>query len=566
MFKYLQQHPEVYQQLSPEQKRQWKELLRRYNGVDTIVEKNGGILKAAKGTVLSGSGEDITAESSRYKGSKAKTQEKYDELRKREQKAKERGFDSIYAMDANDEDVFGGDLQMNTSDVLRLTTMAQDVASVVASFVPGAGTGVAAGLGVTSMATDLVADIMDPAVSGGEVAKNLAVNAGFALAGMIPGAKMHKVVKNVIKWAPRVMTIVAGAGYAMDESVQNTFKKIGDGSTNFTREDWKNISRVFSFAAGAVKTGKGMYDSHKVGKAVIAGDNVTLKGVKSSTADADMQLPKKTVDEINAKLSKAETEDQAKEILKELKNESNTPIFANDEQIAAALKTPLLSGKKVKIGKYQLVGTEGTVDEGKTYENLRALWDKDAAALKKQSETSLGKAAIWFGDKFGGGAYGANQRAIMANADNLENTLAYKGWYNPMVDWKGIRQNAGFVDDYPIVKQSTPTQSPTGGNIEDVDVSKAPTINTGLFDQNSAGRGVQKAIQGKTPYNGDDLVADGIHQVKSEPPYNGDDLVADGIHMSKSKQLVPLAEKPISKFRDSDFVKALVDPTQFARV
>jgi hypothetical protein len=99
-----------------------------------------------------------------------------------------------------------------------------------------------------------------------------------------------------------------------------------------------------------------------------------------------------------------------------------------------------------------------------------------------------------------------------------------------------------------------------------VDVSKAPTINTGLFDQNSAGRGVQKAIQGKTPYNGDDLVADGIHQVKSEPPYNGDDLVADGIHMSKSKQLVPLAEKPISKFRDSDFVKALVDPTQFARV
>lgn len=444
MFKYLQQHPEVYNQLSSEQKQQWKELLRRYNGTDTIVEKNGGIIKAAKGTVLSGEGEDITSEASRYKGSKEKAKAKYDELRNKEQKATERGFDSIYAMDANDAEVFGGDAQMKTSDIMRLTTIAQDVASVVASFVPGAGTGVAAGLGVTSMATDLVADILDPAVSGGEVAKNLVVNAGFALAGMIPGAKMGKVAKNVIKWAPRVMTLVAGAGYAMDESVQNTFKKIGEGSTNFTREDWKNISRVFSLAAGAVRTGKGMYDSHKVNKAVVAGDNVTLKGVKSTTADTDLELPKKTVDEINAKLSKAETEEQAKEILKGLKNESDIPIFANDEQIEAALKTPLLSGKKVKVGKYQLVGTEGTVDEGKTYENLRALWDKDATALKKQSETSLGKAAIWFGDKFGGGAYGANQRAIMANADNLGNTLAYKGWYNPMVDWKSLRNQAGM--------------------------------------------------------------------------------------------------------------------------
>ena len=84
MFKYLQQHPEVYNSLSAEQKLQWKELLRRYNGTDTIVEKNGGIIKAAKGTVLTGAGEDITSEASRYKGSKEKSKQKYDELRKRE--------------------------------------------------------------------------------------------------------------------------------------------------------------------------------------------------------------------------------------------------------------------------------------------------------------------------------------------------------------------------------------------------------------------------------------------------------------------------------------------------
>jgi len=45
--------------------------------------------------------------------------------------------------------------------------MAQDVASIVAAFVPGAGTGVAAGLGLTAMGTDLAADLLDPAISAG---------------------------------------------------------------------------------------------------------------------------------------------------------------------------------------------------------------------------------------------------------------------------------------------------------------------------------------------------------------------------------------------------------------
>ena len=36
---------------------------------------------------------------------------------------------------------------MTTADAFRLATMALDAASIVASFVPGAGTGVAAGLG-----------------------------------------------------------------------------------------------------------------------------------------------------------------------------------------------------------------------------------------------------------------------------------------------------------------------------------------------------------------------------------------------------------------------------------
>jgi hypothetical protein len=103
---------------------------------------------------------------------------------------------------------------------MRFATMAADVSSIVASFVPGIGTGVAAGMGVVSMGTDLVADILDPAISRGQVIKNLGMNAAFAATGLIPGAKMHKVTASLIKWAPKLITAVSALGIATDESTQ----------------------------------------------------------------------------------------------------------------------------------------------------------------------------------------------------------------------------------------------------------------------------------------------------------------------------------------------------------
>ena len=385
-------------------------------------------------------------------------------------------------MDANDVKAFNGDGKMTTSDIMRLTTMAQDVASIVASFVPGAGTGVAAGLGVTSMGTDLVADILDPAVSSGEVAKNLAVNAGFAVAGMIPGAKMGKVAKNVIKWAPRLMTIVAGSGLAMDESTQNTFKKIAKGEMQFTREDWKNISRVLQFAAGTVRTGKGAYDAHKVKKGIVASDNVKLEGVKSTSKldgkEVDLEIPKTTYDEINTKLGKIDKKakdahQQAVDVLKEYKTESGSPLFT-DDQINQILKSPTLEGTKIAYGKYQLTKAKDTVDEGKTYDNLRDLWNKDAAALQRQSETAGGRAAIWFANKLGGGAYGANQRAILADPsfgkgeNPAASLLDYQGRRNPFVDWKRLRNQAGMQmmsDRNPAVEKPYDGTDKVGGGI-----------------------------------------------------------------------------------------------------
>ena len=324
---------------------------------------------------------------------------------------------------------------------MRFATMAQDAASIVASFVPGAGTGVAAGLGVTSMGTDLVADILDPAVSAGEVVKNLGMNAAFAGMGLIPGAKMGKVAKNIVKYAPKIMTAVAGLGIAMDESTQATFKKIGDGSVKFNREDWRNISHVLSLLAGATRGVRLSAANRKVKNSIVASDNVKLKGVK--TADGkDFELPKQTVKDINAELAKANTPDDIKAIQQKY---NNLP----DEAIDA----PIIKEGKL-AGKYKLVGTESTADANKTYDSMRALWNADAKALKEQSKTSLGRAAIRFANTFGGGAYGANQRAMLSEGLGKLQSLKYDK-YNPLVDWQRLRTKSGMetISARPVTQE-----------------------------------------------------------------------------------------------------------------
>jgi len=54
-------------------------------------------------------------------------------------------------------------------------------------------------------------------------------------------------------------------------------------------------------------------------------------------------------------------------------------------------------------------------DDNKKYDNLRTLWNEDASALQRQSKTGAGRAAIWFANTLGGGAYGSKQRAILGD-------------------------------------------------------------------------------------------------------------------------------------------------------
>lgn len=451
LYDMFKQDRNLWNSLSPQEKETFIAMVREYNN---SYKKEGGVLHAAKGTVLSPLGETLD-ESVFESPGKTKANVDIATLRRKYKESNDQGFgDDLYRKEASQTNVFKGDAKMTTADVLRLTTMAQDAASIVASFVPGAGTGVAAGLGITSMGTDLVADIIDPAVTAGEVVKNLGMNAAFAGMGLIPGAKMGKVAKNIVKYAPKILTAAAGLGIAMDESTQNTFKKIGDGTTKLNREDWRNLSHVLSLIAGSTRGIKNSVDARKVKKGIVASENVKLEGVKNSKGQ-DFELPKSKIKEINDALAKADTPEKVKAVQDQYK--------LPDE----ALKAPLIKEGKFQ-GKYKLVDTIEIADSNKTYENLRTLWNEDAAALKRQSKTGLGRKAIWFANTFGGGAYGANQRAILSDPgykkgeNPFASNLEYQNKLNPFVDWKGVREKAG-MNTMPERTPLTTTQTgPTG--------------------------------------------------------------------------------------------------------
>lgn len=416
------ENPDLWNQLSQQEKNTFIEMKRDFNR-SVAQRQEGGVLKAAKGTVLDPLGEPL-GEFSWENPSKTKSRIDMARLRETYRKSNESGYgDNIYRKQASETGMFEGNGKMSTADALRISTMAQDVASIVASFVPGAGTGVAAGLGVTALGTDLMADSLDPAVTKGEVVKNAVINAGFAALGMIPGAKMGKVAKNLVKYAPKIITAAAGLGIAMDESTQATFKKLGDGTTKLNREDWRNISHVLSLVAAGTRGVKGDIARRKVGKGIVAGENVKLKGVKNAEGN-DFELPKSKVKEINDELAKVKTPEE----LATIREKYGLP--------EESIKAPLIKEGKLS-GKYKLVDTESTKDGNATYDNLRAIWNQEATDVENSSR--LGR---WFANKFGGGEYTAKQRAILETIDNPELYMNYKGSYNPMIDWKNLRKNS----------------------------------------------------------------------------------------------------------------------------
>jgi hypothetical protein len=125
------------------------------------------------------------------------------------QKARDRvvsnGDDSFVSEQSS---IASPDAGFTGAEVARLVSIGADITSMFLDPV----TGTAVGLGSTL--TNFGADIADDGFQWEDV-KNLGINAGFDLLGAIPlfGDAVgtgSKITRNLIKWAPRMMGLLAG--------------------------------------------------------------------------------------------------------------------------------------------------------------------------------------------------------------------------------------------------------------------------------------------------------------------------------------------------------------------
>lgn len=141
-------------------------------------------------------------------------------------------------------------------DYTRLGAAGADVASIIASFVPGYGTIASAGLGVGSTLANFGADMKD----GFQLRDlgNLGLGLGMDAVGLIPGlgaaGKGSKILKNLLKVAPKLMT--AWSVSTSFAPAMQAFNKLKDkGAKEMTVDDWKALANGLTAAAGATRWG-----------------------------------------------------------------------------------------------------------------------------------------------------------------------------------------------------------------------------------------------------------------------------------------------------------------------
>ena len=192
------------------------------------------------------------------------------------QKARDRYIDSDNKSMDNPDAGFTG------AEVARLASIGADITSMFLDPL----TGTAVGLGSTL--TNFGADIADDGFQWEDV-KNLGINVGFDLLGAIPifGDAVGtgtKITRNLIKWAPRMMGILAGyQGVKNFGGMMESWQKMvsNDEDAKMTVQDWRNIAQSISLVTGGIRATRNKIAQNKMKNAArvdgVVGVNVYNK-------------------------------------------------------------------------------------------------------------------------------------------------------------------------------------------------------------------------------------------------------------------------------------------------
>lgn len=211
----------------------------------------------------------------------------------------------------NDENGF------SATDYLRLGSIASDIVSMGAAFVPGGGTVVSAAAGAASSLGTLFADAFEDGLDWGD-AGNFVTNIGLDLLGLIPGggsaSKGVKIAKNLGKYATRaIATIGAMSTISNGDKIINSFQKLST-PTELTVDDWRNISAGLGLITGGSAAVTRKYKQAKMKAANAKPDNIAVEmvskdGVKKTVLfdKEDAQAIRKANNEGNIEGIKAVT-------------------------------------------------------------------------------------------------------------------------------------------------------------------------------------------------------------------------------------------------------------------
>lgn len=214
----------------------------------TPTNKEGGVIKLQYGGFV----EDDSAYHA-YREQFAKKREDKEKQVQAKAKATNR---SVEEVKEGERKPMADNQEWEWDDYTRLGAAGADVASIIASFVPGYGTIASAGLGVGSTLANFGADMKD----GFQLRDlgNLGLGLGMDAVGLIPGlgaaGKGSKILKNLLKVAPKLMT--AWSVSTSFAPAMQAFNKLKDkGAKEMTVDDWKALANGLTAAAGATRWG-----------------------------------------------------------------------------------------------------------------------------------------------------------------------------------------------------------------------------------------------------------------------------------------------------------------------
>ena len=203
-----------------------------------------------------------------------------------------------------------GDTEFTATDIARISAAGMDVASALSAFVPVYGTAISAGTGLISSLTNFGADRSDESVSAGDMWKNLGTNIAMDAVGLVPGfgtaGKAGKITKTLIKYVPKIVTVLSAANALSPESRASWAKLASNES--LTVKDWQNIAAGCSALAGVSRGAVGHFNAHTMAKGTKTKDfNITAsdgKQYKVTAEQLETLKKQKSLEDVNKEFKK----------------------------------------------------------------------------------------------------------------------------------------------------------------------------------------------------------------------------------------------------------------------